>query len=140
MIDDFVAIIGFENYSINKQGIVLNRYKRPLNPQCNDRYKYFKLYKDGEKQKPTHCLLHRLLGIQFIPNPENKLTIDHIDRNKLNNDLTNLRWATHTEQNNNQERSLSHLSIDERRLYNNKKKNDWRLKNKLYLKNVSSCN
>ena len=136
MTDDFIAIIGFENYSINKQGVVLNRYKRPLNPQSNGRYIEFKLYKDGEKQKPTHCLLHRLLGIQFIPNPENKPTIDHIDRNKLNNDLTNLRWATHIEQHANMTTTLQFETLDEKRLHHNKKKNDWRIKNNIYLKAV----
>ena len=41
--------------------------------------------------------IHRLLGLHFIPNPENKRCIDHIDRNKQNNDLSNLRWATYSE-------------------------------------------
>ena len=135
MENEFVAIIGFENYSINKQGVVLNRYKRPLKPSC-DRYLYFKLYKDGEKEKPKLCLLHRLLGIQFIPNPENKPTIDHIDQNKLNNDLSNLRWATHIEQHQNMSTTLKFETADEKRVYENKRKNDWRIKKKLYLKAV----
>ena len=135
MENEFVAIIGFENYSINKQGVVLNRYKRPLKPSC-DRYLYFKLYKDGEKEKPKLCLLHRLLGIQFIPNPENKPTIDHIDQNKLNNDLSNLRWATHYEQHQNMTTTLKFETADEKRVYENKRKNDWRIKKKLYLKAV----
>ena len=43
--------------------------------------------------------VHKLVGLAFLPNLENKLTIDHIDRNHFNNNLSNLRWATHTEQN-----------------------------------------
>lgn len=136
MDSEFEKIIGFENYSINKQGVVLNRHKRQLKPTTCDRYLYFKLYKDGEKEKPKLCLLHRLLGIQFIPNPENKPTIDHIDRNKLNNDLSNLRWATHLEQHANMTTTLHFETDDDKRLYTNKKKNDWRIKNKLYLKAV----
>ena len=42
--------------------------------------------------------LHRLLAEAFIPNPDNKPTVDHIDRNPQNNSLDNLRWATGKEQ------------------------------------------
>jgi hypothetical protein len=55
----------------------------------------------NKNSKKTLKSLHRLLAEHFIPNLENKPTIDHIDRNKLNNSLCNLRWATYTEQNRN---------------------------------------
>ncbi len=43
--------------------------------------------------------VHRLVGELFIPNPDNKSTIDHIDRIRDNNIVSNLRWATSSEQN-----------------------------------------
>ena len=46
----------------------------------------------------------------FIPNPEDKTTIDHIDRDKKNNNLFNLRWATGTEQYRNQIRPTKYNS------------------------------
>lgn len=41
--------------------------------------------------------VHRLVGITFIPNPLNKPQIDHIDRNRQNNRVENLRWVTEHE-------------------------------------------
>ena len=41
-----------------------------------------------------HVCIHRLLALQYIPNPDNLALVDHIDQNKLNNDLSNLRWVS----------------------------------------------
>ena len=38
--------------------------------------------------------VHRLVTLTFIANPENKSCVDHIDGDKTNNNLNNLRWAT----------------------------------------------
>jgi hypothetical protein len=45
--------------------------------------------------------LHRLLAKAFIPNPENKPEVDHINTNRADCNLKNLRWVTHKENNNN---------------------------------------
>lgn len=46
-------------------------------------------------------LIHRLVAKAFIPNPENKPEVDHIDGNTKNNNVTNLRWVTSSENKNN---------------------------------------
>lgn len=50
-----------------------------------------------DNNKPHVRYVHRLVGIQFIDNPESKETINHKDCNKVNNKLTNLEWSTHRE-------------------------------------------
>ena len=44
-----------------------------------------------------HKTLHRLIARAFIPNPDNKPQVDHIDRNRGNYSLDNLRWVTQSE-------------------------------------------
>lgn len=67
----------------------------------NNGYRSVVLCKEG---KTYPKLVHRLVAEAFIPNPENKPVVDHIDTNTLNNNVENLRWAT------TQENALNELS------------------------------
>lgn len=57
-------------------------------------YKVVSLTVDG---KSKSILVHRLVATAFIPNPENKPQVNHIDGNKLNNRADNLEWVTQKE-------------------------------------------
>jgi hypothetical protein len=57
------------------------------------------LYKNKKCKK---LLIHRLVAIAFIENPDDKIDVDHIDGNRKNNNVMNLRWATRSENNMNQ--------------------------------------
>ena len=58
---------------------------------------YFSIGLRLDKKKKFFSV-HRLVALHFISNPENKPTVDHIDRNPSNNNVNNLRWATLVEQ------------------------------------------
>lgn len=62
----------------------------------NGGYEYVTLCKEAKCRKYK---VHRLVGEAFIPNPENKPQIDHIDTVRTNNRVENLRWATRRENN-----------------------------------------
>lgn len=89
----------FKNYSINELGQVRNdktgNIKKPYKNKKNG-YFIIDLWENNKSHKIT---LHRLLAKTFIPNPENKPTVDHADGDRENNNLSNLRWATYSEQN-----------------------------------------
>ena len=55
--------------------------------------------------------VHRLIADAFLPNLENKTTVDHIDRNSLNNRVSNLRWADLSEQKNNSSLVINRLQL-----------------------------
>ena len=89
-------IKGFKYHSISKEGVVKNNKTNFIkkNWLCGNGYFYVDIQEDCVVKK---CPIHRLLAIQFIPNPENKRTVNHKDGNKLNNSLDNLEWATDSE-------------------------------------------
>ena len=94
--------IGFGggNYEISNYGRVKSFHKgkvKILKPSLHDcGYLYVELYERGKCRK---CKIHRLVAEGFIPNPENKPTVDHILNNKFDNFVGNLRWATMAENN-----------------------------------------
>jgi len=66
--------------------------KRP--GKTRNGYYMVSLYKNDVEKK---CSVSRLVAIAFISNPENKRTVNHIDGNKTNNNVSNLEWATQSE-------------------------------------------
>lgn len=72
-----------------------SRVLKEKNP--NGRDVRVSLWKDGNERS---FLVHRLVAKAFIPNPENKPCINHIDGNPRNNHVKNLEWATYEENQN----------------------------------------
>lgn len=94
-------IEGYENlYQISSLGRVKNVETEKILKTSKDKYGY--LYINIKyKGKTKHYLIHRLIAKAFIPNPENKPFIDHINTIKDDNRIENLRWVTSKENNNN---------------------------------------
>ena len=64
----------------------------------NARLGYLQVGLSGSRKT---AFVHRLVAEAFIPNPENKPAVDHINGNKQDNRIENLRWVTQKENNNN---------------------------------------
>lgn len=91
-------INGFEGlYRINEYGDVINADNEIIKPYISNKgYKIVTLSKHGIRYK---FLVHRLVAIQFIPNPNNYPIVLHKDNNKLNTYYENLKWGTYSENN-----------------------------------------
>ena len=94
MIEEWRIISEFPNYEVSNLGQV-RRKNRVLKQHKWEGYCKVKLSKDGIAYTKQ---VHRLVAEAFIPKLDDKPEIDHIDRVRDNNCVTNLRWADHTEQ------------------------------------------
>lgn len=96
MAESWKSIDGFDNYAVSDDGRVINK-KRGIEKALKiDRYGYgnVALYRDG---KEYHRKVHRLVAEAYIENDGNKPQVNHIDGNKLNNNVDNLEWVTCSE-------------------------------------------
>ena len=85
-------VYGFNDYLCNEQGEIYSlKRNRKLKGRSMKGYRRVVLMKNG---KPIDALVHRLIALTFIPNPENKPEINHKDGNKENNSVFNLEWCT----------------------------------------------
>ncbi len=133
-----MEVQGFPEYLIYPDGRVYSKERNGWkggfikHEIMRDGYLRRSLIKDT---KPYRFPVHRLVAQHYIPNPDNLPEVDHIDRNTLNNDISNLRWVDRTIQNRNKGNYKSNTS-GHRNVYLKKrkdpKKNNWQYKNTIY--------
>ena len=94
-------IKGFEGlYAVNEDGRIYSYIScKYMNPYT-DSYGYFTV--TLRKNKVSYwCKVHRIIAVAYIPNPDNKPFVDHINQNKSDNSIDNLRWVSIMENNQN---------------------------------------
>ena len=97
-----MEIHGYPNYLIYKDGKVekIKGNKKGIIKSKNDGG-YLRIRLTNEDGRGTFRI-HRLIAQHYIPNPLNLPLVDHIDRDKTNNNICNLRWVTHSENSQNE--------------------------------------
>ena len=115
-------------YTINRQGVIKNKHGHIMSHFPHSKgYVCVSLTKN-KKQKTFK--IHRLLAIQFLNNPNNYDQIDHIDRNRSNNSLDNLRWCNNQQNSCNRGISWSNKS-GVKNIYYEQSRNKWVFKIKI---------
>ncbi len=89
----FIQIDGYPNYSVSNLGNIKNNKTNKIIKKHLNNYGYHMVTLCGRYTKSVH----RLVAIHFIPNPANKETVNHKNGIKTDNCLSNLEWATRSE-------------------------------------------
>ena len=123
MAEEFKIIKDFPNYEVSNLGNVRNIKTGKILKPGIDSHGYYRLSlcRNGNEYKK---LIHKLIAEYFIANPYNKQCVDHIDNDRLNNNINNLRWASYQENNMNSKLS-SKNSSNYKGISFNKRCNKW---------------
>ena len=125
-LEQWCLISEFPNYMVSSCGRVMNiRTFKVLKPATNSKgYLYNDLYSNGETSRKR---IHRLVAEAFILNLTNLPCVDHKDRNEQNNHISNLRWCTKRENNQNRSKRQNTTSMYKGVSFD-KRSNKWRVR------------
>lgn len=95
----------FPLYEITENGVIRNKKTGQIRKQYLNKDGYYTIGLSNGNQIKT-VQVHRLIAKTYLGRPENATEIDHIDKNRTNNRLENLRWVTHNENMKSQSRAF----------------------------------
>ena len=132
----YKEIPNYKNYLVSNYGNVKSkRYNKTLKGSINTSgYKRVQIGSNKNKQ-----FIHRLVAITFLEKDKNKLFVNHIDGNKLNNSAKNLEWVTRSENDLHAFRNDLRKSITGAKHHNSKLTLNDVLEIKMMLKKGYSC-
>ena len=113
---------GFENYLIYPDGRVFSKIRSIYLKPLLTRNKYIQVSLNNKR-----ISVHRLVAEHYIPNDENKCQVDHINRDRSDNRVENLRWVTTSENQQNTLKRKTNKSGHKNISYN-KKYDYWDIK------------
>jgi hypothetical protein len=95
-VEEWRIVAGFDNYEVSNTGLIRNRSTGDELRQRTDRAGYYRvnLHRDGMQKTKR---IHKLVAAAFLGDPEGDREVDHIDRNRSNNNIENLRYVSKSE-------------------------------------------
>lgn len=81
-----------DKYSITKNGEVYSHKTKKFLKKGNDTYNYETISLEGTNRK-----VHRIMAETFLPNPDNLPQVDHLNRNRSDNRIENLKWVSRSD-------------------------------------------
>ena len=119
------SIDGYTNYQVSNVGRIRNLSTGKISKGFDNGNGYLKtVLCQGNKQEGLY--IHRIVAQEFLDNPQNKLKVDHINGDIKNNSITNLRWASVSENSRNKKRNTHKSSSRYKGVYWEEGSAKWR--------------
>ena len=131
IIEVYLPIVGFEKYEVSNYGNVRNRQTMKILKPYLNKGDYLNVSFNRKNLR-----VHQLVVQAFLANPENKSCVDHIDNDRSNNELMNLRYATQQENHFNANLSSRNTSGAKGVSYHSSRKK-WRARIKINSKEIN---